>query len=134
VPPGFAGAAYAVRMLHVAAALGTVSALDIVTPVMVVGDLIIRVATLGAALFALVHSAAQRADAFPAAGKLSKPAWLGINAAAFLLSLLPWLGGLASLGELPDIFGIVAITAALVYIVDVRPAVREVSEGGNSPW
>jgi hypothetical protein len=118
-------------MFQVAAALETVATIDIMTPVMVVVDLVIRVATLGAALYALVHAVAQRSDAFPAAGKLSKPAWLGINAAAFLLGLLAFV---APLGGVPSLFAIIAITASLVYIVDVRPAVREVSGGGSSPW
>lgn len=111
---------------------GIATAIDIVTPVMTVLDLVIRVAVLGTTLFALVHSIAQRADAFPAAGKLSKPAWLGINAAAFLLALLAFL---SPVGGPPSLFAIIAITASLVYIVDVRPAVREVSGGGgSSPW
>jgi hypothetical protein len=117
-------------MLQLAAALENAATIDIVTPVMVVVDLIIRVATLGTTLFALVHSTAQRSDAFPAAGKLSKPAWLGINAGAFLLALLAFL---SPLGGPPSLFAIIAITASLVYIVDVRPAVHEVS-GGSSPW
>jgi hypothetical protein len=122
-------------MLHVATALATadtVSAIDIVTPITSVIDLVIRIATVGTTLFALVHTVTQRSDAFPAAGKLSKPAWLGINAGAFLLALLAFLG--KPLGGVPSLFAIIAITASLVYIVDVRPAVREVSEGGSSPW
>jgi hypothetical protein len=123
-------AAYAVHMLH---ATGTVpvSALDIATPVVSVVDLVILVATIGTALYALVHSVTQRSDAFAAAGKLSKPAWLGINAGAVLLSLL---AALQPRTGIPSLFAIIAITASLVYIVDVRPAVREVSGGGPSPW
>jgi hypothetical protein len=131
-----AAAAYAVAMLQAAALQNSlttgIATIDIMTPVVTVLDLVIRVAVLGTTLFALVHSIAQRADAFPAAGKLSKPAWLGINAAAFLLALLAFR---SPIGWPPSLFAIIAITASLVYIVDVRPAVREVSGGGgSSPW
>ncbi|HEY0486386.1 MAG TPA: DUF2516 family protein [Mycobacteriales bacterium] len=102
-------------------------ALDIITPVVTVVGLVLTLAALATELYALIHSIAQRADAFPAAGKLTKPAWIGINLAALGATLLFGIG--------PNrLLGLVAITAALVYIVDVRPAVREVSEGGNSPW
>jgi hypothetical protein len=124
-------------MLQVAALQNSlttgIATIDIMTPVVTVLDLVVRVAVLGTTLFALVHSIAQRADAFPAAGKLSKPAWLGINAAAFLLALLAFFS--RPIGGPPSLFAIIAITASLVYIVDVRPAVREVSGGGgSSPW
>jgi hypothetical protein len=102
-------------------------AIDIITPVQSVINLVIWVACMGTTLYALVHSIAQRADAFTAAGKLSKPAWMAINAGALLLAVVSW-------GDVRTIFLIVAITAALVYIVDVRPAVREVSGGGSSSW
>jgi pyrroline-5-carboxylate reductase len=86
---------------------------------------ILQVVGAGTALYALVHSVSQRADAFTAAGKLSKPAWVGINAAALLVTVLSGVGP-------GSILGIIAVTAVLVYIVDVRPAVREVSGGGSS--
>ncbi|HEY0639696.1 MAG TPA: DUF2516 family protein [Pseudonocardiaceae bacterium] len=72
-------------------------------------------------IYAFVHALLQRADAFTAANKLTKPAWLGITGvSAFVLvffqgpSTFLWLPG---------------IIAALVYIVDVRPRVTEVQRG-----
>jgi hypothetical protein len=114
-------------MYALAAAVTHVAAIDIITPVRFVIDLVIWLACVGTELYALVHSIAQRSDAFTAAGKLSKPAWVAINAVALVVT--------AALGFGPTngIFGIIAITAALVYIVDVRPAVREIGQGG-SPW
>jgi hypothetical protein len=113
--------------LTILAAVDAVTASSFVAPIISVIDWILVVAAVGTELYALIHSAAQRADAFTAAGKLSKPAWLGINAGALILTLLFGIGP-------SSIFGLIAITAALVYIVDVRPAVKEVSGGGSSSW
>ncbi len=74
-------------------------------------------------LWALVDACTRPAAAFPAADKLTKPIWAGILAGALLLSFL--FGG-------TSLFGLVGIVAALVYLVDVRPAVRSTRPGG--PW
>lgn len=105
----------------------SLAAVDIVTPVVVVVTYLLLGATLLTEAVALVHSIMQRADAYTAAGKLTKPSWVGINLAAVLVTLL--FGALTS-----SILGMIAIVAALVYMVDVRPALREVSEGGSSSW
>lgn len=73
-------------------------------------------------LWALVDAIIRPGAAFPAAGKLSKPIWIAILAAAVLL------GGASVLGLL----GLLGTVAAVVYLVDVRPAVRELRPGG--PW
>lgn len=72
--------------------------------------------------WALIDAAIRSAAAFPASDKLSKPAWMGI----LLLSglVLFFMGFLSFLG----IFAAVAIG---VYLADVRPAVRELQDGGN---
>ena len=64
------------------------------------------------------------AAGFVAAGKLTKPGWAAITGLAFLL--IWWQGPLTFLG-LP------AVIAAVVYLVDVRPAVRGLQRG-NSSW
>ena len=68
-------------------------------------------------------AAVRRSDAFVAASKLTKPAWLAITGVSTVVLLF---FGVISF------FGIPAIVALLVYLVDVRPAVREVS-GGRPP-
>ena len=78
---------------------------------------------LATVLWALVDAAIRPAAAFPAADKLTKPKWVAILAAAFVLSLL--FRGLS-------LFDIVGVVAAIVYLVDVRPAVRSMRPGG--PW
>ena len=81
--------------------------------------LVTLAATVG--LFALkawafVDSLSHRTDAFVAADKLTKPAWtiiLGVSLAAHMLFWEPI--GLLS---------IIGTVAAIVYLVDVRPAIR----------
>src|SRR5262245_26931523 len=71
-------------------------------------------------IVAFVNCATQRADAFPVVGSLSKAAWLAILGAAVLLTFVC---------SLPNarfsIFGFIAITASALYLLDVRPALRD---------
>jgi hypothetical protein len=74
-------------------------------------------------IFAFVHAVTQRADAYTAIERMTKPAWLGITgggAAALILFDL-W-----SIGSL---FWIAGLVAVLVYMVDVRPRLIEVQRG-----
>jgi uncharacterized membrane protein YfcA len=80
--------------------------------------------TLGLHVWALIDCVSRPTNAFPAAGKLTKPAWLAITAIALLLGFISGTFG---------IFGLAAIVASIVYLVDVRPAVREV-QGGGTRW
>lgn len=113
------------------------AALDIASPVVYGVSWILFLGVLFAELFALVHSIIQRSDAFTAAGKLTKPAWIGINLVAVLLTLVFAMPGTYAAGAVlyvPSLFGLIAIVAALVYLVDVRPAIREITGGGPSSW
>jgi hypothetical protein len=76
----------------------------------------IQVLVLLAGLYAFVHAAIQRTDAFTAAEKLSKPIWLAI------------LGGTALVGLFlpPPVGSAIAACAVGIYLVDVRPRVLEV--------
>lgn len=85
--------------------------------------LLVGLGTLAVKVWALADAGTRPTAAFPAAGKLTKPAWLGILVAAVVLGFL--------FGPL-GIFGLVGLIAAIVYLVDVRPAVREMRPGG--PW
>jgi len=89
--------------------------------------LVLWIASLPLGAYALIHAAMQRSDAFTAADKLSKPAWLGISGGALLalaLSQGPGGGGM--------IFWIAGLVASIVYIVDVGPKLKEVQ--GGSFW
>ena len=72
--------------------------------------------------WALVDCVTRPANAFEAAGKLTKPAWLAITAIALVVGML--------FGPL-GILGLAGIVASIVYMVDVRPALREIQGGGN---
>jgi len=75
---------------------------------------ILKIAVLVTTVYAFVHAAMQRSDAYTAADKLTKPVWLLI------------LGGAAALTFI-GVFGIViAACAAGVYLVDVRPKLLEI--------
>jgi hypothetical protein len=79
-------------------------------------------AALALTLWAFVDALIRPAPGFVAMGKLTKPAWLGITGVAAVLVYL--FGAMSFLG-LP------AIIAAIVYLVDVRPAVRELRRGNS---
>lgn len=80
---------------------------------------------LGIALWAVVDAVIRPTAAYPAAGKLTKPAWVAITAVALVLLYL--------FGPL-GLLGLVAIVASIVYLVDVRPAVRSLSGGGGDSY
>lgn len=102
--------------------------------------LVLSVLAFGLELFALVDAIRQRADAFVAAGKLTKQLWLiilGVSTAFGFVALPPPLGAgfLGFFGFL----SVVAVVAASVYLTDVRPAVRGTRGGGGrsgpyGPW
>jgi hypothetical protein len=73
--------------------------------------------------FALIDAATRREDAYRAADKKTKPFWLIILGLAFVVSLI-----FPILSFLP----IIGLIAAIVYMVDVRPARRGLSGGGRS--
>ncbi|MGA8546791.1 MAG: DUF2516 family protein [Mycobacterium sp.] len=85
--------------------------MDLVNTVLAV----LLVAVLITTLYAFVHAAMQRPDAYTAADKLTKPVWLVILGAALPLAYLLNVLGMA-----------IAACAAGVYLVDVRPKLLEI--------
>ncbi|MCP2249852.1 Protein of unknown function (DUF2516) [Lentzea aerocolonigenes] len=75
------------------------------------------------ALFAFFHALRQRVDAYTAAERMTKPAWLGITGGGLAAMLLFSPGGVGS------IFWLAGLVAVLVYMVDVRPKLIEVQRG-----
>jgi hypothetical protein len=74
---------------------------------------------LAAVVYAFVHAAMQRPDAYTAVDKLTKPVWLGILGVSGLLSLV--------LGVTGSVFAsVIAAVAAGVYLADVRPKLLDV--------
>jgi hypothetical protein len=85
---------------------------------------IILIGCLAVGLWALVHCALQRNDAFSAVGTLSKGLWLAIIAGAMLLALV--------LNTVAQFFTLISLTASLVYLLDIRPAIRDITSGGSN--
>lgn len=102
------------------------------------GLLILGLATAAVVLkvYALIDALRVNADAFPAAGKLTKPLWLTFLGVALATEV--------AFFPLRVIFlSIIGVVAAAVYVVDVRPAVRAMgggrrgrdrNEGPYGPW
>lgn len=76
---------------------------------------VLLIAVVLTTLYAFVHAAMQRPDAYTAANKLTKPVWLVILGAAIPLAYLLNVLGMA-----------LAACAAGVYLVDVRPKLLEI--------
>ena len=76
---------------------------------------VLQIAVLVTTVYAFVHAALQRPDAYTAADKLTKPVWLVILGAAGLVAAFLSITGVA-----------IAAVAAGVYLVDVRPKILEI--------
>jgi hypothetical protein len=87
--------------------------------------LVLSFAAFALGVFTFIDALTRSPGAFVAAGKLTKPIWASITGVS-ALALFPFFFGLF------HFFGIPALVAALVYLVDVRPAVRGMS-GGRPP-
>lgn len=75
----------------------------------------LTVAVFATTVYAFVHAAIQRPDAYTAADKLTKPVWLIILGVA---GLLAWFLGITGVA--------IAAVATGVYLVDVRPKILEI--------
>ena len=80
-----------------------------------------HLAMLIAALWAFVHCLRARPDAFPAIGRSSKGLWLALTGGATLVAL----AGFSAM----TMFGIAAIVISAVYLLDIRPRIREITGG-----
>lgn len=85
--------------------------------------LALGVAALALKGYAFVDAIRVPTNAFPAAGKWSKPIWLGILGIATLVEIAVFPAPLF-------IVNLLGVVGAAVYLVDVRPAVRSIG-GGN---
>ncbi|PCG83444.1 hypothetical protein CIB93_24750 [Streptomyces sp. WZ.A104] len=82
---------------------------------------LLYLAMLVLAVVAFVFAATAREDAYRAADKKSKSFWLIILGVAVAVNLL-----------IPMLFlQIAGLIASIVFMVDVRPAIKEVSGGGG---
>jgi hypothetical protein len=84
-------------------------------------NLLILIFSLVVQAVALIHCLTQRGDGFQAIGTLPKGAWAAILGVCIVLTLL--------LSSPIGIFGLIGVAAALVYLLDVRPGLKDLSDG-----
>ena len=89
---------------------------------------VISLAMLAVKIWALVDACTRPEHAFPATGKQTKQFWVIVLVLALVVSFVGFLS-------------LVGLVAAIVYLVDVRPRVREIRRGGGAgqtgpygPW
>ena len=70
---------------------------------------------------ALVHCLTRRGDGFHAIGTLPKGVWVAIMAICLLITVF----GRSATG----IFALIGVAAAAIYLLDVRPGLRDLSDG-----
>jgi hypothetical protein len=88
----------------------------------VVPDLIMAVVSLGmfvAQAVAFIDALSQSKEAYVAGDKLTKQAWCIILGLALVAHMLIW--------SPLNLFNLVGIVAAIVYLVDVRPTLRSLT-------
>jgi hypothetical protein len=88
-------------------------------------NLLILLVSLVVQAVALIHCLTQRGDAFQAIGTLPKGAWAAVLAICLILTLIISGGAIR-------LFGLIGIAAALIYLLDVRPGLKDSSDGRGS--
>jgi hypothetical protein len=78
----------------------------------------VMLALLAFKVYTLIDAAFRREDAFRAADKQTKPFWLIILAVGAAVSFVPGMG---------LFLGLIGLVASIVYMVDVRPAIKRVT-------
>jgi hypothetical protein len=85
-------------------------------------DLLLKFTSVALLLWAFIDCVTRRPDAFPAVGTLPKAGWL------LILGLIAFLAAIFAPGGL---ISMIAFGAALIYLLDVRRALRDATQG---PW
>ena len=88
-------------------------------------DRVLFVGLVALRSWALLDCLTRHAKAFPAVGKLTKPAWIGILALSLVFGTFagPVPGGVTWPPSL------ISAVITIVYLADVRPAVRDITSG-----
>lgn len=96
----------------------------------------LAIGAIGLKVYALVDAVRVPTQAFPAAGKLTKPIWVGILVLSLVVAIIVYPNAI-------HLLSILGVVAAAVYLVDVRPAVRQfrggrrdstTHDGPYGPW
>jgi len=84
-------------------------------------EILLLIFSLVVESFELIHCLTQRGDGFQAIGTLPKGAWAAILAVCIVLTLL--------VSGASGIFSMIGIAAALIYLLDVRPGLKDLTDG-----
>jgi len=84
-------------------------------------EILLLIFSLVVQAVALIHCLTQRGDGFQAIGTLPKGAWAAILAVCIVLTLL--------VSSAIGIFSMIGIAAALIYLLDVRPGLKDLTDG-----
>jgi hypothetical protein len=103
--------------------------LDLVNPVTLGVSVVVLVFAVVIELAAFIHCLFQRRDAFNAVSTLPKGLWIALTLGGLVLTVLI---GISPTNPV-NLFAMVGIVASAVYLLDVRPAIRDVTNGGG-PW
>jgi len=106
--------------------------------------LILALVALGIEVWAFFDCLRHRANAFEAVSKRTKTFWLAMTGGALAVggfgAMSVLAGGSGGLFGTLGLLGLAAVTAASVYLADVRPAVKDAGRGGSrnpgpyGPW
>jgi len=88
-------------------------------------SIVLGLLALALAGYSLVDALRQRADAYPATGNQTKTIWLAILGVAVTIAVV-------SLFNPLNLFNLLAVVAAGVYLTRVRPAIRAITGRGPS--
>ena len=95
------------------------------TPIRYWVTVVLTLVVLVVEIIAFVNCLLQRAEAFPVVGSIPKGGWLAITFGAIFFTAL-----LGAVG----FFGLIAVAAALIYLLDMRPALRDAVDGHGTGW
>ena len=102
--------------------------MGLIIPIIEIVTLLLAIGGAITGVFAAVDAASRRSDAFAAADKQTKGSWAGITVACAVVLGLGFFGGVFAPQNLLWLAG---LTGSLVYLLDVRPRLREVQRGGR---
>lgn len=91
---------------------------------------VLSLAIFAMQVFAFVDALRHRPESYVAAGKRTKTIWLAVTGVTVVLGFL-------TLGNPLNLFALIGIVGAGVYLADVRPAVKSISGGprrGHDSW
>ncbi|MBM9475717.1 DUF2516 family protein [Nakamurella flavida] len=101
--------------------------MELVIPVIIAIEWVLAIGGALLGVFAVVDALSRRPDAYAAADKQTKGTWTGITvAAAVVLGL-----GIPGLFPPQSLLWLAGLVGSLVYLLDVRPRLREVQSGGR---